>query len=88
MKERTMRLKAVRIAGLLSITAALAFGGAGVAQASHGADDPVGQHQEHANGERHHHDNGRHRGHHRHGHGRDDRPGHHRHGNEHGPNHR
>lgn len=89
--------RATRIAGLVGVTGALALGGVGVAQASNGADDPPGQHQEHANGEAHHHHNGKghhhngkhhhgEKGHH-HGHGQDDGPNHHRHGNDDGPNH-
>ncbi len=87
-----------RLLAILGATTAFAVGGAGVAQASNGADDPPGQHQEHAPGIV--DDNpgaddapgaddnpgqghrDRHRGHHRHN--GHHRHGHHRHGGRHG----
>jgi Spy/CpxP family protein refolding chaperone len=63
-----------RLLGVLGTGAvALAMGLGGVAQASHGADDPPGHHQEH-NGKDHHH--GKHHGKHHHHHGNDDGPNH------------
>ncbi len=83
-----MTKRFTRVLTLTGITAAMAFGGVGAAQASHGADDPPGQHQEHRgkkDDRGRHHDNGRHlRG--RDDRGRDDN-GRHRHGNDDGPNH-
>ncbi len=42
-----MTKRITQILTLTGVTAAMAFGGVGVAQASHGADDPPGTHQEH-----------------------------------------
>jgi Spy/CpxP family protein refolding chaperone len=61
-----------RISAALVVAGVMAFGGSGVAIASHGADDPAAH-------EQHHHHKGRHHHHHK-GH-------HHRHGNDDGPNH-
>jgi hypothetical protein len=65
-----------RIAAAIAALA-IGVGGAGVAQASHGADDPPG-HEAHHHHHHHHHgndDRGHHHGHH-HG-GKDDGPNHH-----------
>ncbi len=67
--------------GTVAVALALAVGGTGMAWADQGADDPAGQHQEHKNGEKHHH--GKHHGRHHH-HKGDDHGGH---GNDDGPNH-
>jgi hypothetical protein len=53
---------------LFGVAGAVAIGGPGIAQASHGADDPAGHHRHH---ERHHHHH-----HHHHRHGGDDGPNH------------
>ncbi len=88
-----MTKRLTRILTLTGVTAAMAFGGVGVAQASHGADDPPGTHQEHRgiNDDRAEHRGGERRevrAKHRRGERRDD---HGRHGGRHnddGPNHR
>lgn len=64
-----------RAIALFGVAGAVTIGGAGIAQASNGADDPAGHHRHH---ERHH--NGHHERHHH------DRGHHHR--NDDGPNHR
>jgi hypothetical protein len=65
-----------RISAGLAVALALAVAGAGSALASHGADDPAGQHQEH-NGKAHHHGkHHHHKGNHHQGHGADDGPNH------------
>jgi Spy/CpxP family protein refolding chaperone len=68
MLTRTMRLTASVVAGV-----ALSVAGAGVAQASHGADDPPGHEAQHHHGHHHNHGN---EDHHQ-GHGADDGPNHH-----------
>jgi hypothetical protein len=51
-----------RAIALFGATGALVIGGAGIAQASHGADDPAGHHHHHHHGHHHHNDDGpRHR---------------------------
>jgi hypothetical protein len=51
-----------RAIALFGATGALVVGGAGIAQASHGADDPPGHHHHHHHGHHHHNDDGpRHR---------------------------
>ena len=54
---------------IVGTAGAVTIGGVGISQASHGADDPVGHHQEHRHHahHRHHHHN------HHQRHGRDDR---------------
>jgi hypothetical protein len=71
-----MTRRIARAIALFGVAGTVAIGGAGIAQASHGADDPPGHHR-HGHHERHHH-HGRH--HHHHGH-------HHRHHHDDGPNH-
>jgi Spy/CpxP family protein refolding chaperone len=68
MLTRTMRLTASIVAGV-----ALSVAGAGVAQASHGADDPPGHEANHHHG--HHHNHGV--DDHHQSHGADDGPNHH-----------
>ena len=72
-----------RFTALSATSAALAFGGVGIAQASHGADDPPGHDVNDDHGGNHH--GGKHHGGKHHG-GNDDRGGKDDHGN-HGPNH-
>jgi len=47
-----MTKRIARAIALFGTAGAIVIGGAGVAQASHGADDPAGHHRHH---ERHHH---------------------------------
>ncbi|MFL5892842.1 MAG: hypothetical protein ACJ75I_08890 [Solirubrobacterales bacterium] len=49
-----------RALALFGVAGTMLIGGAGIAQASHGADDPPGHHRHHHHAERHHH-------HHHHG---------------------
>jgi hypothetical protein len=63
-----MTKRITRAMALFGVAGAVAVGGAGIAQASHGADDPAGHHRHH---ERHHHHH-----HHHHRHGGDDGPNH------------
>jgi len=67
MLTRTMRTTASVIAGV-----ALSFAGVGVAQASHGADDPPGHEANHHHGQHHQGTEDHHQGH-----GADDGPNHH-----------
>jgi hypothetical protein len=62
-KERGMNSRIARTMAALGVTAAVAFGGTGVAQASHGDDDDGARHHRHARADDH-------RGH------RDDGPNH------------
>jgi hypothetical protein len=77
-----MTKRLTQILTLTGVTAAMAFGGIGVAQASHGADDPPGTHQEHRGKK------DDRAGHHRRGDRRDDRGRHGGRHNDDGPNHR
>lgn len=61
-----------RAAAAGAVVAAMALGGAGVAYASHGADDPAGHHRHKHHGKHHHHKGEMHH----HGQGRDDGPNH------------
>jgi hypothetical protein len=79
-----MRKRIATTFAALGAVAAIAGGGAGIASAQHGADDPA-NHQRHSgldDGARHHN---RHHRHHRGG--ADDGVNHERHGGDDGPNH-
>jgi hypothetical protein len=57
-----MTKRIARAIALFGTAGAIVIGGAGVAQASHGADDPVGHHHHHHHGHHHRNDDGpRHR---------------------------
>jgi hypothetical protein len=82
-----MKKRLTQILTLTGVTAAMAFGGVGIAQASNGADDPPGTHQEHR-GKEHRGKRDDRAGHHRRGDRRDDRGRHGGRHNDDGPNHR
>ena len=79
-KERKMLTRTMRTATSVIAGVALSVAGVGVAQASHGADDPAGHEAHH--GVHHNGNEDRH-----HGHGADDGPHHGGHGADDGPNH-
>ena len=57
-----MTKRIARAIALFGTAGAIVIGGAGVAQASHGADDPAGHHHHHHHGHHHRNDDGpRHR---------------------------
>jgi hypothetical protein len=57
-----MTRRIARAIALFGTAGAIVIGGAGVAQASHGADDPAGHHHHHHHGHHHRNDDGpRHR---------------------------